>query len=275
MRLDGRAALIPEGHRLAADRLYLFGKAAVKRRARPLGAVHVAREAHHQPLCAAFARQTRDFCGGFFRIAAVDDRGLSDDHAHSVGNGNARAGIAVVNGKNSHSCLRFFFIIAAGRARVKEIFRNKLPFFPPFRYNGGKFTGGGRFMRKKIEHILHTTLHVLELTIAIGTLIVLIGMLGLEIYHMVTQADYFSTLDHFLHNILTIVVGLEFVRMLVDMTPANTLEVLIVAISRHVILSHDDPLSNIACVLCIAALFATRRFLIPKKEMKLELSEVD
>lgn len=118
-------------------------------------------------------------------------------------------------------------------------------------------------------------LHVMEFVIAMLTLVVLIGMLGLEIYKMFTVADYFSTLDNFLHNILTIVVGLEFVRMLVDLTPANTLEVLIVAMARHVILSHDDPLSNVASILCIAGLFATRRFLIPKKAMKVELSEVE
>ena len=82
-------------------------------------------------------------------------------------------------------------------------------------------------------------------------------------------------MDLSFHDVLTIVVGLEFVRMLIDMTPANTIEVLIVAIARHVILSHDDPLSNVACVLCIAGLFATRRFLIPKKAMKIELSEVE
>ena len=130
-------------------------------------------------------------------------------------------------------------------------------------------------MHKKVERVIHHILHVLEFLIAALTLIVLVGMLGLEIYKMFTQPDYFSTLNNFLHNILTIVVGLEFVRMLVDLTPANTLEVLIVAISRHVILSHDDPLSNVACVLCIAGLFATRRFLIPKKAMKVELSEVE
>ena len=130
-------------------------------------------------------------------------------------------------------------------------------------------------MHKKVEAISHKVLHILEFVIAALTLIVLLGMLGVEIYRMFTQADYFSSLDHFLQNILTIVVGLEFVRMLVDMTPANTLEVLIVAISRHVILSHDDPISNIVCVLCIAGLFAIRRFLIPKKEMKVELSEVE
>ena len=129
-------------------------------------------------------------------------------------------------------------------------------------------------MHAKIERIMRKILHVLEFIIAALTLVVLVGMLGLEIYRIFTQAGYFSDLNNYLHNILTIVVGLEFVRMLVDLTPANTLEVLIVAISRHVILSHDDPLSNVACVLCIAGLFATRRFLIPRKEMKVELSEV-
>lgn len=129
-------------------------------------------------------------------------------------------------------------------------------------------------MKKKLEHFIHHTLHILEVSIALLTLGVIVGMLGLEVYRMCTVADYFATVDHFLHNILNLVVGLEFVRMLIDMTPANTLEVLIVAISRHVILSHDDPLSNLACVACIAGLFATRRFLIPKKELTTELSEV-
>jgi uncharacterized membrane protein (DUF373 family) len=121
---------------------------------------------------------------------------------------------------------------------------------------------------------MHRVLHVMEFIIAMLTLIVLIGMLGLEVYKMFTVSDYFSTLNNFLHNILTIVVGLEFVRMLVDLTPANTIEVLIVAMARHVILSHDDPISNLASILCIAGLFATRRFLIPKQAMKVELSEV-
>ncbi len=76
-----------------------------------------------------------------------------------------------------------------------------------------------------------------------------------------------------MHNILTIVVGLEFVRMLINLTPANTLEVLIVAIARQVIVDHQDPISNISCVLCIGGLFAIRKFLISKKDYKKELSE--
>lgn len=130
-------------------------------------------------------------------------------------------------------------------------------------------------MNQKLESFIHKVLHILEAVIAVITLVVLVGMLGLEIYRMFTTPEYFSSVENYLHNILTIVVGLEFVRMLIDMTPANTIEVLIVAISRHVILSHDDPLSNVACILCIAGLFATRRYLIPKKAMKVELSEVE
>lgn len=129
--------------------------------------------------------------------------------------------------------------------------------------------------QKKADFI-HRMLHWLEFIIAIMTLIMLIGMLGYEVYRMCTETGYFENgVNTYLHNILTIVVGLEFVRMLLDMTPANTLEVLIVAISRHVILSHDDPLSNVACVACIAGLFAIRRFLIPKAQMTIELSEVE
>lgn len=129
-------------------------------------------------------------------------------------------------------------------------------------------------MNHKLQERIRKVLHVLEIVIAALTLIVLVGMLGLEIFRMITEAEYFSTLDHFLHSILSIVVGLEFVRMLVDMTPANTLEVLIVAIARQVIMSHDDPVSNLISVVCIAGLFAIRRFLIPRQDMTVEMSEI-
>ena len=129
-------------------------------------------------------------------------------------------------------------------------------------------------MHKTVEKILRKVLHFLEGAIAIMTLLVMVGMVGLEVYKMITVEGYFADVHNYLHNILTIVVGLEFVRMLIDMTPGNTLEVLIVAIARQVIVSHDDPLSNVCCVLCIAGLFATRHFLIPRKEMSMEMSEL-
>ena len=129
---------------------------------------------------------------------------------------------------------------------------------------------------RRTEHIFRRVLHVLERFIAAITLIALMGALGLELVHMFTTGSaYFADVNHMLHNLLTIVVGMEFVRMLIDTTPANILEVLTVAITRHVVLSHDDPWSNVACIACIAGLFAIRRFLIRRSELKEEMVEVE
>ncbi|MBQ4600971.1 MAG: hypothetical protein IJB17_05010 [Oscillospiraceae bacterium] len=127
----------------------------------------------------------------------------------------------------------------------------------------------------RIEHIFRRVLHIVEILIATLTILALLAALGVEVYRAVTQPEYFSDISSFLHHILTIVVGLEFVRMIIDTTPANILEVLTVAITRHVLLSQDDPWSIVACVACIAGLFAIRRFLIRRSELKEEMLEQD
>lgn len=129
-------------------------------------------------------------------------------------------------------------------------------------------------MHKKVERVFRHILHWMEGIIAAITLIVMIGMVLQEVYAMFTVPTYFDEIHTYLHTFLNILVGLEFVRMLIDLTPGNTIEVLIVALSRQVIISHEDPISNVCCVLCIAGLFATRHFLIPRKEMNLEISEL-
>ena len=128
----------------------------------------------------------------------------------------------------------------------------------------------------RMDSIFRQVLHWIERFIAVITIISLLGALGIEIYNMFTSGgEYFADVSHMLHNLLAIVVSLEFVRMLIDTTPANILEVLTVAITRHVVLSHDNPWSNLACIACIAGLFAIRRFLIRSSELKEELVEVE
>ena len=128
---------------------------------------------------------------------------------------------------------------------------------------------------KTVEHLFRRCLHLLEQAIAGITLIVLIIALGMELVTMFRNPESISDVSHFLHNILTIVIGLEFVRMLIDTTPANILEVLTLAITRHVILEHGDYWSNLACVACIAGLFAVRRFLIRRSELREEMVEIE
>ena len=129
--------------------------------------------------------------------------------------------------------------------------------------------------RKLQSKIFYKAVHILEYIIAVMTMLVLVGLLIHEVWEMFTVEGYFDSANTYLQNVLTIVVGLEFVRMLINLTPANTLEVLIVAIARQVIVNHNDALSNIACVLCIAGLFAIRRFLVSKRDYSKEFSEDD
>ena len=130
-------------------------------------------------------------------------------------------------------------------------------------------------MNKKLEKVFYVAVHILEYLIAFLTLAVIVFMLGNELYKMFATDGYFSGLDIYLQNILTIVVGLEFVRMLINLTPANTLEVLIVAIARQVIVNPSGLAGNIVCVLCIGGLFAIRKFFISKSDLKREISDAD
>ncbi len=127
----------------------------------------------------------------------------------------------------------------------------------------------------RVEHFFRRMLHLIEQFVAALSVVALVAALAMEVYGMFTIPGYFDDIGTYLHNILTIVVGLEFIRMLIDTTPANILEVLTVAITRHVILTHDDPWSNVACIACIAGLFAIRRFLVRRSELKEEMVEME
>ena len=129
-------------------------------------------------------------------------------------------------------------------------------------------------MHAKVEHIIRKILTVVEIALAILTLIVMAGNLLIEAYNIIFTS-YFPDNESFLHNILAVAVGLEFVRMLIDMTPANILEVLTVAIARHIIISHEDPVGLLVGIVCLAGIFAVRRFLIRHKEMQVELSKAE
>ena len=127
----------------------------------------------------------------------------------------------------------------------------------------------------KVEHCFRWVMHQMERVIAIVTLGARLWTLLLEVHCMFTVPDYFAHASDMLHNLLTIVVGLEFVRMLIDTTPANILEVLTVAITRQIVLNHSNPWADLALVGCIAGLFAIRRFLVRREELQEEMVELE
>ena len=55
--------------------------------------------------------------------------------------------------------------------------------------------------------------------------------------------------------------GIEFIKMLIKHTPGSVVEVLLFALSRHMVLEGGNALENLLTVCAIAVIFAIRRFL--------------
>lgn len=94
---------------------------------------------------------------------------------------------------------------------------------------------------------------------------IVIVLLAIKLITIIFQPGFFvdeESFSNFLKNALGLVVGVEFVKMLVRHTMDNVVEVLIFAISRHLIVYHLEIWEILIGVLCMAILFAIRKFLV-------------
>ena len=94
---------------------------------------------------------------------------------------------------------------------------------------------------------------------------IVIVLLAVQLITIIFQPGFFvdeESFSNFLKNALGLVVGVEFVKMLVRHTMDNVVEVLIFAISRHLIVYHLEIWEILIGVLCMAILFAIRKFLV-------------
>ena len=64
----------------------------------------------------------------------------------------------------------------------------------------------------------------------------------------------------FLERSLDIVIGIEFIKMLAKHSPGSSLEVLLYAIARHMVVGHESALENLLSVSAIALIFVVRKF---------------
>ena len=64
----------------------------------------------------------------------------------------------------------------------------------------------------------------------------------------------------FLERSLDIVIGIEFIKMLAKHSPGSSLEVLLYAIARHMIVGHEDAVQNLVSVGAIALIFIIRKY---------------
>jgi hypothetical protein len=124
-------------------------------------------------------------------------------------------------------------------------------------------------LRKRIYDIVFSIARYTELVISIIIMAVIAVLILNLVYDLTqirafhTETEYFST---FLAKALNLVVGIEFVKMLCKHTPETLVEVLMFATARQMVVEHLDTWQTFIGVLCIAVLFATRKYLFLRTE---------
>ncbi|WP_130861784.1 hypothetical protein [Bacilliculturomica massiliensis] len=102
------------------------------------------------------------------------------------------------------------------------------------------------------------------------SLIILI-CIGIELVMLVNNYEIFSMdlstvqLRSMLSDIMWLVIGLEFIKMLLEHSQGAVLDVMLFAIARQMLLEHG-MLDNLAAVLAIGMVFAIRKFLYDQSE---------
>ena len=122
-------------------------------------------------------------------------------------------------------------------------------------------------MRRQLREKFYQGLKTLELVIAVAIVIIIVVLAGLTIYdYLAGNVDLrdISSLETFLQEMLTFVVGIEFVKMLIFHNPERVIDVLIFATSRQLVVEHTNGVETIVRIVGIGLLFAIQRFLIPE-----------
>ena len=120
-------------------------------------------------------------------------------------------------------------------------------------------------IRKHFNELIYNVARYTEVVLSIVILIVIalsglrliLTTAGTSVMHMDT--DFFTT---FLAQALSLVVGVEFVKMLCQHSAQTVVEVLMFATARQMVVEHLGPAETLLGVLSIAVLFAIRKYLM-------------
>ena len=111
----------------------------------------------------------------------------------------------------------------------------------------------------RIRYKIHGYCDVVELALAIivGLVLVYKGTCYFLTYIIEDITILSDTLDfqEFLKNVLILVVGIEFIKMLLKPDVKNVIDVLIFLVARQLILDHSSPAGMLLCVISIILLY--------------------
>ena len=117
----------------------------------------------------------------------------------------------------------------------------------------------------KYQTFLLKVSSILEIIIACIVLITTIFVSCLVVLNTITSIQNGNfVMEDFMSLSLSMIVGIEFVKMLLLHTPESIIEVLLYAVARQIILSHESALENLIGVLAVAVIFMLRSRMIPE-----------
>ena len=122
-------------------------------------------------------------------------------------------------------------------------------------------------MKKKLNDIIYVISRYTEIVLSIILLIVIILLIFPVLYNFIKIPILEITLNQFndfLGNALSLLIGVEFVKMLARHTAENLLEVLMFAIARQMVVEHLKMFETLIGVIALGTIFAIRKYLLMK-----------
>ena len=122
-------------------------------------------------------------------------------------------------------------------------------------------------MREKIRNLLNKCCDGIELLIAVAAVLVLLytgvayAITKLGIYPLYNGTDSFLLS---LKEMFNLVVGIEFIKMLLKPSAENVIEVLVFLIARHLIIGENTAVGILVSVICVVLLYGFN-WLVHKK----------
>jgi len=111
----------------------------------------------------------------------------------------------------------------------------------------------------KAMYLFEMIIAILLLTvIAIKTVEIASEMAGFQI--AILSMDF----QRILSTTLTLIIGVEFIKMLCKHTPETVIDVLLFAIARQIVIYHEKTLDLLIGMVAITGLFAAKKFLLDK-----------
>ena len=123
-------------------------------------------------------------------------------------------------------------------------------------------------IRKHFNEWIYNAARYTEIVLSFVVIVILIviALAGIRLIYELTEIpimdmdiDFFT---QFLANALSLVVGVEFVKMLCRHSAQTVVEVLLFATARQMVVEHLDPVQTLIGIIGIAILFAVRKYLM-------------